>query len=151
MNIVAQVDRLFGEAPDRFHSWRTNPVTGGRWVVGLDRIGPQKRAAVRALRARAWFAEHGPPDAPPLPLSYAARERLKAEGGVSRIIGWYARSLRARGYDVDEHPPFDDYACGVMASERAPDCIRQDPDLCDRFPPRPLRGLGAGLYWSPPK
>ena len=152
LNLETEVDRLFNEAPDRNDPWeRTNPLTGGRWVPRLDPIGPQKKAARRALRARMWFAENGPPDAPPLPLSYDERETLKAEGGLARIVGWYARSLAALEYDVDEHPRFDDYACGVMASPHTPDLIKHDPHLRKRFPARPLRGLGSGLYWDPPK
>src|SRR5262245_61579540 len=114
LKVKTEVDRLFDEAPDRFNSSRTNPVTGGRFVRGLDPIGPQKRIACRALEARERFAEDGPSDAPPLPLSYAERERLKT-GGLSHIVAWYARSLRCLEYDYDAHPSFEDYARGVMA------------------------------------
>ena len=84
-----------------------------------------------------------------LPLSYNEREDLK-HGGVPHILAWFARSLEARYYDYLEHPPFDDYACGVMASEHAPDFIKKE-QLLKRFPPRPLDGLGPGLYWEPPE
>lgn len=151
MTIESEVDRLFNEAPDRNNPWeRTNPVTGGRWVPGLDPIGPRKRAAYRAFRARAWFAENGPPDAPPFPLKYWDRERLKV-GGLPHIVAWYARSLEALRYDLDEHPSFEDYARGVMASRFTAPFVKNDTELLKRYPPTPLAGLGAGLYWDPPK
>jgi hypothetical protein len=130
----------------------TNPITGGAFVYGEDPIGSQKRAACRALAAREWFTRHAPADAPPLPLSYEERENMKHGGGgpLLRIVAWYARSLEARKYDFDEHPPFEDYVRGVLASDYAPYFIK-DADLMKRYPPCPLPGLGSGLYWDPPK
>jgi hypothetical protein len=148
--IKSYVDRLFREAPDRRWETRTNPVTGGRWERGLDPIAPQKRAACRALRASAWFARTAPPDAPPLPLWYGDRERLKY-GGLPRIVAWFARSLEALDYDFDRHPPFEEYARGVMASRYAPRFIKENTEMIKRFPPRILDGLGPCLYWDPPK
>ena len=75
------VDRLFKQAPDRLSPTRENPITGSCWVRGIDRTGPQKRAACRALVARARFAWDNP-GMPPLPLSYAEREELKRNSGV---------------------------------------------------------------------
>ena len=103
-----------------------------------------------ALAARKWFADNGPPDLQPLPLGYNERERLK-HGGADHILAWYARSLDSRDYNFLKHPSFDDYARGVMASEFTLDNIRNDEELQRRFPPRPLKGLGPGLHWYPPK
>jgi hypothetical protein len=146
--IKAEVDRHFREAPDRSGYFRRNPVTGSGFTAD-DPIGPQKQAALRALTSREWFAQHVPSDAPPLPLSYYDRECLKS-GGLPHIVAWYARSLEARDYIVDGHPLFEEYARGVMASPLAPDFIKEDKHLQARFPPRPLPGLGSGLYWSWP-
>jgi hypothetical protein len=104
----------------------------------------------RARRARKWFADNGPPDLQPLPLGYEERERLK-HGGADHILAWYARSLDGENYDVVRHPPFEDYACGVMASEFAPAFIKKDEQLQKRFPPRELAGMGPGLCWLRPK
>ena len=83
-------------------------------------------------------------------MGYNERERLK-RGGAQHILAWYARSLDNRKYDVLEHPTFDDYARGVMASDYALDFITKNEELRRRFPPRPLKGLGPGLAWKPPK
>ena len=147
LEITSQVDRMFREIGGRVGEIVLNPVTGSSWVKGIDPIGPQK-AAYRVLQARKWFADTGPPDAPPLPVSYGERESLK-KGGLPHIVAWYARSLDALDYDFDGHPPFEDYARGVMASPLAPDFITQDADLLRRFPPRRLDGLGPGLVWRP--
>jgi hypothetical protein len=69
----------------------------------------------RARMAREHFAANGPPDAQPLPLGYAERERMKI-GGLSTIVALYARSLACEGYNLEKHPSFQDYACGIMAS-----------------------------------
>jgi hypothetical protein len=147
MTLQVTVDRLFGQAPDQHERCRENPVTGARWVNGVDPIKPQKEAAFRALAAREWFAEVGPADAR-LPLSYAERESLK-EGGLPHIVAWFARSLENQNYDFNKHPPFDAYARGVLASPYAPDFITSDQVLISRYPPNKLYGLGPGLCWEP--
>lgn len=106
------------------------------------------QAARRALQARVWFASNSPPDAPCLPLSYEEREHLKA-GGLPHIVAWYAASLENQRYEYRKHPPFDEYACGVMASPHAPEFIKQDHRLSNRFPPCLLEGLGSALIWEP--
>jgi hypothetical protein len=70
-------------------------------------------------------------------------------GGLDHMVAWYARSWEAQGYDLEEHPSFYDYACGVMASLETPSFITEDGKLRNRFPPRPLPGLGSGLMWEP--
>jgi hypothetical protein len=105
----------------------------------------------RARMAREHFASNAPPDAQPLPLGYDERERRKI-GGLSTIVALYARSLACQGYDLDEHPSFQDYVCGVMASEfiGGYDRLQKNEGLRNRFPPRLLPGIGPGLCWQPP-
>jgi hypothetical protein len=150
MNAEFVTEQLFKQLPKSCGSVCENPVTGARFVRGVDQIKPQKRSAYRALVAREWFEKNGPPDAPELPLSYAAREALK-HGGLDHIVAWFARSLETSNYDVDLHPSFDDYARGVLASEYAPDFIKHDPILLHRFPPHALDQLGPGLIWRAQK
>jgi hypothetical protein len=145
-----RVDDLFAKSAARYEQQCENPVTGGHYVGGLDPIEPQKRMARLALIARECFAVNGPPDAPPLPLSYDEREDLKI-GGLATIVALYARSWEGRDYDQD-HPTFFDYACGVMASDHMGyPGIKEDAQLRKRFPPCQLTGLGPGLCWEPPK
>jgi hypothetical protein len=103
----------------------------------------------QALAARKWFEVNSPPDTPPLPLGYDEREDLKV-GGINHLVAWYACSLACRDYDVLVHPSFDDYACGLMASEYTSGFIKNDQELQKRFPPRTLSGLGPALVWEPP-
>jgi hypothetical protein len=146
LKITSQVDRMFREIGGRVGEIVLNPVTGSSWVKGIDPIGPQKKAAYRALQARKRFAGEAPPDAPAFPVSYGERESLK-RGGLPHIVAWYARSLEALDYNFDGHPSFEDYARGVMASPYAPVFIKQDAELKRRFPPQPLDHLGSGLIW----
>jgi len=146
--IKAHVDRLFENAPDLAGTIRQNPVTGSSWLNGVDPIAPQKLKACRALFAREHFARFGPPDAPPLPVSQDERDSIKF-GGLPYLVAVFARSWEGRDYDL-EHPSFVKYACGVMASEHAPDYWKDNQDLRRRFPPRRLKGLGPGLVWEPP-
>jgi hypothetical protein len=92
---------------------------------------------------------NSPADLQPLPLSPGEREGLKL-GGAPHILAWFARSLEALNYNYLEHPPFCDYARGVIASEHAPDFIKKE-HLLKRFPPRPLDGLGPALCWESPE
>ena len=104
----------------------------------------------RAKEARKWHADNAPADMQPLPLGYSEREALK-DGRPWHILAWYARSLAERHYDVLEHPSFQRFAYGVMASLITPPCIRENEELRRRFPPQPLEGLDRHLYWTPPK
>ena len=148
LQIRAKVDRLFARIEAQSGTFVCNPVTGSDYVHGVDPIGPQKKTAYEALAARQWFAKTGPRDAPRLPLSRASRERRKS-GGLPHIVAWFAESLKRMNYDYADHPPFVDYARGVMASPLAPDFVKLDADLLRRFPPRGLDGLGPGLVWQP--
>jgi hypothetical protein len=159
-DLISLVDRLFeASAVPHGNTWR-NPVTEGRFVSGIDPIHPQKEAARRALAAREWFKENGPPDAPPLPLSEvecsACRVRSvelspavrEKRHGFDYIVASYAKSLERRNYDFLEHPSFEDYARGVLASPYTYSWIKEDEHLKELYPPRELPGLGKGLYWS---
>jgi len=52
-------------------------------------------------------------------------------------------------YRVFDHPDFERFASGVMASPFAPCHILDDANLKMRFWPCALAGLGPGLIWSP--
>jgi hypothetical protein len=149
--IEREVDRLFNEMGAAPGDFCRNPVTGTSFVWGRSPIKPQKRDALLALLARAHFSFIGPSDAPPLPVSHEEIEDAKNARGLTSVVGYYARSLAPRDWNLQEHPLFDDYARGVMASDFAPDFIKNDEELRRRFPPRSLPGLGPGLYWQPPK
>ena len=162
--IAREVDRLFEEDRKKHYGQLSIfPIVGGNYVPGQENggvISSRKKKARAALLAREWFAVHGPADAPPLPLSMSERERLKdgigstthAQYYLSVIVAVYARSLESRKYNVHEHPSFEDYACGVMASEyNGWDQMKENPQMRNRFPPRALAGLGPGVNWEPPK
>ena len=119
-------------------------------ISGVDDLNTRRNPlGRRALSARKWFDLYGPPDARPLPLGYDEREALK-RGGLPHIVAWFASSLASLDYAVEDHPSFDDYGCGIMASDHAPDFIKEDEELQRRFPPRTLTGLGPALVWEPP-
>jgi hypothetical protein len=99
----------------------------------------------KALAARAWFRTHGPPWAPPLPLSTAEREALEC-GGRLHLVSRYALSLLMLDWDYKLHPSFDDFCRGLMAYKHTPDYLRDDPELQREFPPKPLAGL-SDLRW----
>jgi hypothetical protein len=153
--IKSHVDRLFRENPPRGGRLCLNPVTGGRYVGGLDPIEPQKRMARDALRAREWFAIVGPKDMQPLPISDEEIEDRKyawdsKQPSLSYILSCFGYSLWACDYNYNIHPSFEDFACGVMASEHAPDFVKKDELLRKRYAPRHLPGLNAGHCWEPP-
>jgi hypothetical protein len=149
--IEKEVDRLFAELNAKSGESCRNPITGGGFVWGLDPIATQKKEAVRALLAREWFALNGPAGAPPLPLSHDDVEDYRKARGLAGVVGFYARSLSCRDYDVQEHPSFYDYACGLMAWDTGMWGLENDEDLKKRFPPRSLNGMRSGAIWDPPQ
>jgi hypothetical protein len=140
----ATVERMFSRISHRRGALCQNPVTAGWFVFGEDPIGVQKEAACKALLARDWFAENGPPDAPPLPLNYCDRETMKGRSPLESMVSLYARSLATSKYDFNQHPSFYDFVCGAMAL----DTFWHDDELKKRFPPRPLNGLQKGFIWK---
>jgi hypothetical protein len=151
MDFKPYVDRLFREANNQKGQICENPVTKSKWVPGPDPVGPQKRAACRALVAQAWFA-YWNPGLPPLPLCPGDRWNLKVSNpGIGHMMSEYAASLEIQKYDTFRHPSFELYARGVMALPSAPYFVTQNPELRKRYPPLPLPGLRRWLYWEPPK
>jgi hypothetical protein len=97
------------------------------------------------LRARALFAQAAPGWAP-LPVGDEITPLLHATGGMC-LLGHYACSLMMLNYDYLGHPSFYDYGCGVLAHPRAPNHVRDDPELQAKFPARELPGLCGRLVW----
>src|ERR1019366_10512741 len=149
------VEDLFAKNPGQYGQQCENPVTGGRYVGGLDPIEPQKRMARDALLARERFAIVGPKDMQPLPISdeeiedrkYAWDSKQPALGYIGSCFGY---SVRANGHDLKSHPSFEAFARGVMASEHAPDFVKNDEALRKQYPPCLLAGFGPALIWEPP-
>ena len=145
--IELYVDQVFKDASFQHGQLCRNPVTGGYWVYGEDSISLQKRAACRALFAEACFAIYGPRNAPLLPLSDVDMADMKYTDPLSHVISCFAHSLMAHDWDFHNYPSFEEFARGCMASEYAPDFVKNDKLLLKRYPPRHLPGLGPGLGW----
>jgi len=147
MTSLADVRRMFAHAPDHGARIRTNPVTGGEWMPGLDSTEFQIRKAYRALQAQTACAQTGLTGKYKLPLTYAEREKLKSQGGMAYGVSLFARSLAEKDYRLSNHPSFDVYMWGLLATPLGPRLIADDPTLADRFPPAPMVGLDqAGQF-----
>ena len=153
--IKDKVDALFREVllKDDGHVCE-NPVTGGRFVKGEtdeDSIAYQKLEAEKALLAREWFAIYGPPDAAPLPLTQLDWDDMRHSTGLTVLIGFYARSLAFRDWQIRKHPLFDDFASGLLD---LPDfglhaSVARTRGLFKRYPRRALIGMTHGAFWAP--
>lgn len=148
MSILQEhVDCLFANATVPPGQLGDLPVFGG-WYVGGEKRSRQRALARRALLAREWFDVYGPPDAPPLPLSGTEQEGLRYQDPLGHLVAEFARSLEGNDWDFQRHPSFDDFARGALASEYSPAFTRENAALLERYPPRPLSGLGPGQIWS---
>ena len=150
-----EVERLFSETTASHGEVYENPVTGGRFVYGIEPIEPQKQAACRALLAREWFALNGPADAPQLPIAYEEREYLKWRTGrpLDYVVAQYARSLGTH-YDMTEHPSFSEFVSGLLwdhdnGGSGLPLSPEGLAELKRRYPPQKLEGLSS-YSWSRP-
>jgi hypothetical protein len=153
--IGREVERLFSENPGSHGGHYENPVTGGRFVYGIEPIEPQKEVAHRALLAREWFAVNGPADAPPLPITYEEREYLKWRTGrpLDYVVAQFAGSLGTH-YDVTEHPSFSEFVSGLLwdhdnGGSGLPLSAEGLAELKRRYPPQKLEGLSS-YSWSRP-
>lgn len=149
-NFRPVVEELFKQVRGRKGETLTNPVTGERWVCVYDRREKHKKRAARALVARAYFewdVQDYAPDAPPLPLSHEEIGDLKSQMGIEYLTAVYAQSLQTKDWDSSGHPNFAVYCRAVMASRFAPDYIKNDEALQERFPPYHEDVLTPGLVW----
>jgi len=104
-----------------------------------------EQAECRALAHRASFRETAPHSAPELPLSSADCEKMiRGRDSKIALVGYFGRSLACANWS-NIHLSFRDYACGLMAYERTPPCIRADPQLLKEFQPKLLAGF-IGAY-----
>jgi len=142
------VGQLFRERPPG--KLCQSPILGSSFVPGEDPEEPAlKELARRGLVAREWFFLHGPPDAPPLPLSGHERSDLKYKDALGHLVTQFSNSLEANGWDIKSHPSFEAYARGVIASPLAADIVRGDDSILKRYPPRELRYILSGMIWRP--
>jgi hypothetical protein len=153
--IGREVERLFSETSASHGEVCENPVTGGRFVYGIEPIEPQKEAACRALLARVWFSVNGPADAPRLPITHEEGEYLKWRTGrpLDYVVAQYARSLGTH-YDVTEHPCLAEFISGLLwdhdnGGSGIPLSAEGLAELKKRFPPRQLEGLSF-YSWARP-
>jgi hypothetical protein len=146
--INLHVDRVFRDIALKSGQLCRNSAVGEEWLVEDDPVAVQKRAHL-ALLAREWFYLHVPLDAPPLPLSSSEQAALRYHDPLGHLVVDFARSLEANDWDIYNHPSFEDFARGVLASEYAPDFTRKNEALCRRYPPQPLRGIKPGQVWRP--
>jgi hypothetical protein len=113
---------------------RVNPVTGYVFAVGVDPLRRQVLDAAAALQARHQFAASHP-DLPALPLCWNEREALKADGNDRRLghlIAWFALSLSTVGYNLRDHPTFENYVrCVVLADPKLRPFL--PAEIVDRF------------------
>ena len=154
--IKDEVDALFQDVlsePDGLVC--ENPVTGGRFLkgeTGDDSIAYQKHEAAKALLAQEWFAVYGPRNAPLLPLLPCDWDRMRygSAGGLQTVIGFYARSLSFRDWEVHNHPTFEEFARGLMMFPDIRARASEDPLIVKRYPPRALVGMfSQGAFWEP--
>jgi hypothetical protein len=67
---------------------------------------------------------------PDLPIRDDEIDAMKnAESNIDWLVGVHAESLMWQGWDHRVHPIFFDHVCGIMASEHAPDELREDRAL----------------------
>jgi hypothetical protein len=125
-----------------------DPTFGLYYMIDDERVvAILKERTRRALTARAMFRLTGPDWAQPLPLSYEDRQLMLFKNGNRMELLWHFAESLANALWDRTHPAFQEFGQGVMASEHAPEHLRQDPELLREFPPQPLVGLSDDLGW----
>lgn len=145
---MAKVQKLFQDTSSGWPGISRNPVTGGHWVPGLDSSTRQITLANRALHAAATRAVELPPEFNRLPLTYDDRKKMKGGHPLAYLVAFFARSLAYHDYRED-HPCFSDYACSALATEYAPEYVRE-ADYGERYFAKLTVPIGPGVYWICP-
>jgi len=158
---VDEVDRIFEKdrtaacenvsAPDWKRTILSAPFIELHYAMFDDAlIAELKNLICKALTAQMRFHESKPAWAPDLPLSFNAGRELKSKRDPRvQLVGYYGISQLIAQYDED-HPAFKLFVCGLLADERTPKKLREDPTLQRMFPPKYMRELGQGGYWYTP-
>ena len=101
------------------------PVVGGLFWPDTD-YSPLLPLVCKALCAREQFRQEAP-GWPTLPLTWEDGKWLEDDDNPRiSVVGHYGLSLRGE-YWGPLHPPFADFASGLMAYEHTPDRISQRP------------------------
>jgi hypothetical protein len=66
------------------------------------------------------------------------------------LLGLYAFSLQLLNYNYRRHPHPHKFFSGVMAHPSAPDHVKNDLELREKFPPKRLPGLCGRMIWFSP-
>ena len=98
------------------------------------------------LLASAMFASAAPRWCQPLPVGAEIAPLLQSTGSM-HLLGLYSCSLMMMGYDYPAHPSLHTFGSGVMAHPKAPDHVRDDPELRCEFPAKELPGLCSRMVW----
>src|SRR5262245_24819865 len=93
-------ENICNTSPDQFGIVGAEvPWASGGWCFTQAMI-PHLLCRVRAaLKAKAWFAEHGPDWAKPLPIDGRDYSAMIRGGGPLHLLGMYALSLEMLAYD----------------------------------------------------
>jgi hypothetical protein len=120
------------------------PIIGEVYTAeGVESI---KRKITLAIAAQIRWDKHKPPSLPALPLSLAQIRALM--GSWRHLLALYAYSWRKAGWDP-EHPPFDEFTAGLLASPRVPWYLKNAVGLSE-VKPKPLAALDDETFcWDP--
>jgi hypothetical protein len=131
---------------------RETPFIGGSHDVKKhDEIMVTVR---KALAAQAWHERNAPSWACPLLLKENECDNYIycSDYNSNKLLGYFSRSVRWNGWNIDRHPTFPVFCSGIMAYNFGPMEIRCDKELQQLFPPRKLEGLECSpLRWRPPQ
>jgi len=157
-----QVDKLFEkdrtavcenvDAPDWKYTILSAPFIEFPYATFDDElITTLKGLICKALAAQIRFHESKPAWAPGLPISLNAGRELKRNRDPRvQLVGYFGISQLMAQYDK-EHPAFRRFCSGLLADERMPKNLREDPELRRMFPPKPIWLLARGGYWYEPE
>lgn len=103
-----------------------------------------------ALVTYAQFHASKPLGFPELPISFDACKEMKNKRyPCAQLTGFFGLSQLMARWDK-KHPTFKPFFRGLLADERTPKQLREDPELRKMFSPKPLEGLRQGGYWATP-
>ena len=142
------VNGFVDSVPDR-RGIAEAPVPWSRtaWRFSRSEIPQLIREVRTVLLAQAYHSCRAPAWADPLPVGDEIAPLLHSTSGPMHLLGLFSCSLMMMSYDYPAHPSFTTFGCGVMAHPRAPDHVRDDPELRCEFPARELPGLGGMMIW----
>jgi hypothetical protein len=140
--VKEQIEQTLRAADTNNGFFWTAPFIGVEFLIGrltVSKLDKIEEITCNAIAAQIYYQKHGPSWLFPLPIRYNLIEAARQSSNpFEAVTGFFARSLWHEFFNVHAHSAPDQFARGLMACDRCPARLRENPELLAAFNPAPI-------------